>query len=112
MGWLAGSREIGTVRIERVRSISNKNDSHYVDNANVLDKNYSQHLASHPIAVASHPDNYRSGGTMQILFRPPRHPFATALAKIVSPVRLHRPDSLYVSIAFAAGLLWLALTGF
>lgn len=49
---------------------------------------------------------------MQITFRRAPNPTFLRLAKHVSSIGRHLPDSLYVSLAIAAGLLWLALAGF
>lgn len=48
---------------------------------------------------------------MQIPFRQTRCPSFSWLARLLSPVSRHLPDSLYTSTAVAAGLLWLALFG-
>lgn len=51
---------------------------------------------------------------MQIFFRQSNCQISTWLATIASPIKAgrHRLDSLYISISVAAGLLWLALSGF
>lgn len=51
---------------------------------------------------------------MQVPFRQHSYQISTRLAAISSPAKLRRylPDSLYLSTAVAAGLLWLALSGF
>lgn len=45
---------------------------------------------------------------MQISFR---QPLGSSSPRVVRFVRRYLPDSLYASLAIAAGLLWLALRG-
>jgi len=47
---------------------------------------------------------------MQIPIRQTNRSTFPWLANFISPVSRHLPDSLYTSLAIAAGLLWLALT--
>lgn len=51
---------------------------------------------------------------MQLFFRQSNCQISACLATVTSPNKAgrHRPDSLYISISVAAGLLWLALSGF
>ena len=64
--------------------------------------------------VASHPGKIRYGGTMQISFKQYYGAVSTRLLAFPSPSKLSRylPDSLYLNIAVAAGMLWLALSSF
>lgn len=49
---------------------------------------------------------------MQVSIRQTNSSAFPLLARFVSPVFRHLPDSLYTSLAIAAGLLWLALISF
>ncbi|UCV27774.1 hypothetical protein [Ferribacterium limneticum] len=49
---------------------------------------------------------------MQIQFQQAHSPSSPWLVRFISPVSRYLPDSLYTSLAIAAGLLWLALISF
>lgn len=49
---------------------------------------------------------------MQTTSRQTHCPSSPWLARLISPICRHFPDSIYTSLAIAAGLLWLALISY